>query len=121
MRVFPPRPSRIDLEIDVVLGADGGALAGRLENIGIGGVFVATSHFRPVGDRVTLSFTLPGRMEPISLESEVRWIRGRSSAEHADRSTGMGLRFVDAPADVRTAIQGFLVGEARIPDDRTPT
>ena len=82
--------------------------AGVTKNIGSGGVFVATSHALGVGDRVTLSFSLPGGMEPLSVEAEVRWIRPQITPDPDDRGAGMGLRFVNVSLDTSVLIQKFL-------------
>lgn len=78
------------------------------KNISTGGVFVATENVRPVGDRLALTFTLPGATQPVSVQSEVRWTREEASSEPADPPAGMGLRFVGISWWAAVAIETFL-------------
>ncbi len=65
--------------------ADEELYAGTAKNIGLGGVFLATPKVRAVGERLVLTFTLPGENEPIAVETEVRWVRA-SAADTRRRS-----------------------------------
>jgi uncharacterized protein (TIGR02266 family) len=78
------------------------------KNIGAGGLFVATDRLRRVGERVELTFTLPGSALPLSVESEVRWIRPAPPPDRAGREAGMGVRFVGLPHEARDVIETFL-------------
>jgi uncharacterized protein (TIGR02266 family) len=102
------RIGRTAIEVITAIAAGDEHFAGTAQNVGVGGVFVATSRFRPVGERVAIAFTLPGRKEPISVQAEVRWIRERSSPEPHSRVAGMGLRFVDLPIGAGFEIRRFL-------------
>ena len=102
------RTGRTAIEAITAIAAGDDHFAGTTQNVGVGGVFVATSRFRPVGERIAIAFTLPGHKELISVAAEVRWIRDRSSAEPHPRLAGMGLRFVDLPIGARFEIQKFL-------------
>jgi Tfp pilus assembly protein PilZ len=55
-----------------------------------------------------LTFTLPGSVEPLSVESEVRWIRPAPPPDRAGRAAGMGVRFVDLGPQSRDVIETFL-------------
>jgi uncharacterized protein (TIGR02266 family) len=101
------RSERIDLEVKVDLESDHTFYTGLTRNIGAGGLFVATYDLRPVGDRISLKFQLPGNAEPLEVETEVRWIREISSLQR-HLTVGMGLSFINLPADVATAIGRFL-------------
>jgi uncharacterized protein (TIGR02266 family) len=81
---------------------------GLTRNISSGGLFVATYHLRPVGDRITLKFLVPGYDQPLSVETEVRWIRENSSLQR-HIAVGMGLRFINLPPDAGTAIGRFVM------------
>ena len=75
MQTFARRSGRSDLEVSVDLQVSQDRYAAVTKNIGSGGVFVATSRVLQVGDRVTLSFNLPGVDHPLTLQASVRWIR----------------------------------------------
>jgi uncharacterized protein (TIGR02266 family) len=81
-----------------------------LANVGVGGVFIATPRTRPVGDRLALTFTLPGTDEQLSVQGEVRWTRD-APAEEDDRPAGMGLRFISLPWWQAIAIETFIKGQ----------
>lgn len=99
---------RFDLEVKVDLESDHNFYTGLTQNISSGGLFIATSALRKIGDRITLKFSLPGTPEPVSVETEVRWIRENSALHRVDGSTGMGVRFVDLSPVAASAIQKFL-------------
>jgi uncharacterized protein (TIGR02266 family) len=109
------RTGRTAIEAITAIAVGDDHFAGTTQNVGVGGVFVATSRFRRVGERIAIAFTLPGRKEPISVAAEVRWIRDRSFPEPDRRVAGMGLRFVDLPIGARFEIQSFL-NEREQPD-----
>jgi uncharacterized protein (TIGR02266 family) len=99
--------ARVVLEVEVGLETDHNFYTGLTRDISSGGLFVATHLIRPVGERVGVRFTLPGRRAPIALETEVRWVRdGRTM--RTDCPDGMGLRFLELPADARAAVAAFL-------------
>ena len=69
---------RFDLEVKVDLESDHNFYTGLTQNISSGGLFIATSAIRKIGDRITLQFSLPGTPDLVSVETEVRWIRENS-------------------------------------------
>ena len=81
---------------------------GLTQNISSGGVFIATSAIRKIGDRITLKFSLPGSAETLAVETEVRWIRENSALHKVDGATGMGVRFVNLSPAAAAAIQKFV-------------
>jgi uncharacterized protein (TIGR02266 family) len=99
---------RYDLEVKVDLESDHNFYTGLTQNISAGGLFIATHYLRRIGDRVTLKFTLPGAEAPLSVETEVRWIRENTSLTRVDGATGMGVSFINLSADASKAIQKFL-------------
>jgi uncharacterized protein (TIGR02266 family) len=102
------RSGRSDVEFDVALHSPDGSYAGVTKNIGAGGLFVATDRLRRVGERVGLTFTLPGNDAPLSVDSEVRWIRPRAVPERPGRVPGMGVRFVGLSVAALDLIEQFL-------------
>ena|SRR5204863_9160689 len=108
MADFMRRSGRVDLELPVDLRTNEGSIAASTKNIGRGGVFVATERPHRVGERLALTFTLPGSTDPISVQSEVRWTRESASSEEGDRVAGMGLRFVHPAIFASASIEEFL-------------
>jgi uncharacterized protein (TIGR02266 family) len=98
---------RIELEVEVGLETDHNFYTGLTQDISNGGLFVATSIIYRVGERLRVRFTLPGRAEAITAEAEVRWVRD-PRAMKTDSPEGIGLRFVELPADAQVEIGNFL-------------
>jgi uncharacterized protein (TIGR02266 family) len=99
---------RFDLEVTVDLESDHNFYTGLTQNISAGGLFIATHQLRRIGDRLKITFSLPGTSAPLTVETEVRWIRENSSLHRVDGTTGMGVRFIDLSAEATHMIQGFL-------------
>ena len=99
---------RFDLEVKVDLESDHNFYTGLTQNISSGGVFIATSAIKKIGDRITLKFSLPGTNETLAVETEVRWIRENSALHKTDGNTGMGVRFVNLSPAAAAAIQQFV-------------
>jgi uncharacterized protein (TIGR02266 family) len=98
---------RIELEVEVGLETDHNFYTGLTQDISSGGLFIATSVIYHVGDRLRVRFSLPGQTEPITAEAEVRWVRD-PRAMKTDSPEGIGLRFVELPAEAKTEISEFL-------------
>jgi len=88
---------RFDLEVKVDLESDHNFYTGLTQNISAGGLFVATHQLRRIGDYIKITFSLPGSPAPISVNTEVRWIRENSLLHRFDGSTGMGVRSLPTP------------------------
>lgn len=99
---------RFDLEVKVDLESDHNFYTGLTQNISAGGLFIATHQLRRIGDYIKVKFSLPGSPTPISINTEVRWIRENSLLHRFDGSTGMGVRFIDLSAEASQAILAFL-------------
>jgi uncharacterized protein (TIGR02266 family) len=102
--------SRVDLEIEVGLETDSNFYTGLTQDISTGGVFVATHNLRRRGDRLVLKFSLPGVSIPFVVDAEVRWLREATSLSDNTHAgpTGMGLKFLNPPAQVKAVITSFL-------------
>jgi uncharacterized protein (TIGR02266 family) len=89
---------RYAVELDVTLSSEHNFFQGFSENISAGGVFIATHHVKPIGERMEIVLNLPDGAEPVRVIGEVRWVR--HYAEASNTPPGIGLRFVDlAPGD----------------------
>jgi uncharacterized protein (TIGR02266 family) len=78
------------------------------ENLGTGGLFVATSSPERVGDRITLTFRLPNDRSPIFVDGEVRWVRTRPLPQIRHGARGMGIRFTSLSLSAAATIQEFV-------------
>lgn len=90
---------RVDVNGVVVFEDEHGQGIIRLpfQNISMGGMYISDEIPMKVGGHAFLSFVLPGQNDRCRLVGEVVRTRG-----------GMGVRFVDLPDDVRSALTAFL-------------
>lgn len=94
------------MHVDVKAGDDW--FAARSENIGVGGLFIATDRQLVVGERLTVELALPRHIRPIAVGAEVRWRR-----ENDGSVSGVGVRLVPS-LGVIVAIHELLEIWARI-------
>ena len=97
---------RFGVELDVTVSSDHNFYAGFVENLSVGGIFIATHQLKPVGSRLEFSVNLPGRAEPIQGMGEVRWVRVYSEASNVP--PGMGIKFEHLEPAAQSAIEAFL-------------
>lgn len=97
---------RFVVELDLSLGSAQNFYAGVVENVSVGGVFIATHLCRPVGEQVEITIHLTDGDEPVRGVGEVRWVRALSEPD--DLPPGMGIRFVELSEGAREAIERFL-------------
>jgi uncharacterized protein (TIGR02266 family) len=102
-RVF----DRVICKVDVTLESESTFYNGFTENISLGGLFIATYDTRPLGQKVSLHFTIPGKDEPIEVEGEIRWVREYNDMT-PDIIPGMGIQFVDLEESDRMDIEAFV-------------
>ena len=86
-RLHPRRP--FVLRVDFAGGRPGGDTT---ENLSRGGLFVQTDRPFDVGQRVPLSLSFPGLLDPIEIVGQVVWIR----TSRADERAGIGVRVENA-------------------------
>lgn len=94
-------------QVEYCFGAEEMRAAG--ENLGPGGMFLATFACRAVGERMPVEFPMNGRR--VGCEAEVRWLRPYNSRA-LDRMPGMGLRFLNLDDAVRDEIERFVAARA---------
>jgi uncharacterized protein (TIGR02266 family) len=99
---------RTSLEVKVDFEVNDMTYAGVTRNISSGGVFVATEDLPRVGERLTLKFMLPGTGRQLAVQTEVRWIRPKTSPNDEQAHAGMGLQFLNPSADDVAALDEFL-------------
>lgn len=98
--------SRFSVDLDVTVTSEHNFYAGFVENLSVGGIFIATHQLKPVGERLEFSVHLPGRAEPIRGMGEVRWVRVYSEASNVP--PGMGIKFDGLDAPSQRGIEEFL-------------
>jgi hypothetical protein len=81
-----------------------------LVDLGVSGAFAERAQPLPVGDRVSLSFPLPGNEQPIRAECRVAWWHPPGQ-ELANRSlpAGVGLEFVELSERDRRRLRQHLL------------
>jgi uncharacterized protein (TIGR02266 family) len=101
---------RLPFEVNVTSMSEHNFFAGLSLNISEGGLFVSTHHRHPVGTQIELQLLFPGDDEPVTVQTEVRWIRVHN--EGSDQGPGLGLKFVDLRPEVRSKINRFVRNRA---------
>jgi uncharacterized protein (TIGR02266 family) len=102
------RSTRCDFQVPIQIDGPSGPTVALTENIGAGGLFVATSKPARVGDRISLIFRLPNGNTPVFVDGEVRWVRTRPLLDARHGVRGMGIRFMHLSLSVSATIQEFL-------------
>lgn len=96
---------RFEYKVEVTFESDHRFYSGLTNDVGGGGLFIATSVLRPIGECIRVRFTLPGSSVLQDAITEVRWVRGPDSSEG---EPGMGLQFVQLSPKTKQAIKEFL-------------
>lgn len=98
---------RIQVEFRVRNADDvmGGELSFDSLDISEGGAFLQSELLLEVGDRIDVTFTLPGQSEALHLGATVAW-----TTQKSDRKghPGMGLEFIALTPDERDALLAFI-------------
>ncbi len=95
---------RYEVTVAVTFESGHNFYAGLTQDLGPGGLFVATHTLRPIGECVRVRFTLPGIEEDLDAITEVRWVRTRDTAEG---DAGMGLQFLQMSKKTKLAVRAF--------------
>jgi uncharacterized protein (TIGR02266 family) len=98
--------SRFRVDLEVTVTSEHNFYAGFIENMSVGGLFIATHQLKPAGERVEFSVHLPDGGEAIRGSGLVRWVRVYS--ESSDVPPGMGICFDDLDAAARARVEKFL-------------
>lgn len=97
---------RYKVELDVSIGSEHNFYGGFVENMSVGGVFIATHMLKPVGEVFEISIYLPGQDTAVKGLGEVRWIR--ECLDHSNTMPGMGVRFLELEPGSSERIEAFL-------------
>ncbi|MFT5434082.1 MAG: hypothetical protein ACI9OJ_004795, partial [Myxococcota bacterium] len=95
---------RIELSVAVDFGTDHNFFAGQTENLGVGGLFIATNNLLQAGRIVRLRLALPDE-GTLEIDGEVAWRRPEPDDEGP---MGLGIRFMELTVTTREAIEAFV-------------
>jgi len=95
---------RHELVLEVTFESRHNFYTGISQDLSVGGLFVATYSFLPVGECVRVRFTLPGSSELLDAITEVRWVRRKDTDEG---EAGMGLEFLQLSPATRQLVKAF--------------
>ncbi len=98
--------SRFRVDLDVTVSSEHNFYAGFVENMSVGGIFIATHQLKQVGEHIEFSINLSDGEEPIAGKGEVRWVRVYS--ESSNVPPGMGIRFDALEPESVARIERFL-------------
>lgn len=112
----PPMPSikpddrrhspRIAYQIEVGFDSHSNFYTGFTSDISDGGLFVATYSHKPVGERLEISFSLPGG-HVVNAQGVVRWVR-ELVEENEEHPPGMGIQFEALSEEDKAAIVEYV-------------
>jgi len=109
--------ARRGLRVEVHHEHGGSFFTGFMEDISEGGLLLATYCSLSTGQRLTLTFTIPGMSTECQALAEVRWLRPGTSERALP---GAGLQFIELSTPTRAAIRRF-VDARRGPVRSTPS
>ena len=95
---------RHEVTVEVTFESEHNFYTGITQDLGSGGLFVATQVLRPIGTCVRVRFTLAGNPDRLDAITEVRWVREKDTA---DGEAGMGLQFIQMSAKTKLAVKAF--------------
>ena len=98
---------RVSLEAEVTIDSEHNFYYGLSENISEGGLFVSTFQPAPLGSELEITFTLPGREEPMRVRGRVQWVR-EYSERNREVPPGVGLQFVDVNEEILGVVRRFI-------------
>lgn len=111
------RSPRVPCRVTVHLTSAGVTHAGVSEDIGTGGIYVATANPFSRGDELSLSFVLPGSQTAIEVRGKVAWVNGGCSPPKPALSAGIGIEFIEITGSgmplVRTGELKSFINSAR--------
>jgi len=97
---------KLDYDLQVDIQGEHVPYTGLIKDISSGGLFVTTSARHRVGDELQIRFTFPALAEPVETTVRVQWIRDDYAG--GDQPSGVGVQFVDLPADIVAAINRYI-------------
>ncbi|HEX4620968.1 MAG TPA: PilZ domain-containing protein [Myxococcaceae bacterium] len=102
------RASRVPVAITVELRNERGFSLHVSSNLSAGGAFFGRSIPHPVGEKVKVTFSLPGEAQPITCQGEVVSVPDK-------KSFGMGVRFLDLSSPDKVRLDAFTHAQGGTP------
>jgi len=99
-RVMP----RVDTSLEIAFRTAGVNRTSYMLNLSSGGLFIKTDQPLSIDAELEMSFQLPDDPEILDIGGKVVWAKPESHAFPA----GMGIQFVNMPAEYRQKIQAFV-------------
>jgi uncharacterized protein (TIGR02266 family) len=99
------RFARVDARLKVKFVFAEGFFELRTEDLSLGGMFIATDHLVPVGEKVRLVLQVPGEQPPVKAVAEVVRVVEESTP---GLPAGLGVRFLELTKEGLACIQRFL-------------
>ncbi|HSA33579.1 MAG TPA: TIGR02266 family protein [bacterium] len=96
---------RLTVHIEVTVAGPHNFFRGITEDIGQGGLFIATHQFYPIGTEFNLTLDIEKR--EILLPVKVVWVR-ESTFSPVGSEPGMGLQFLEITPEQRSVIEDFI-------------
>ncbi len=84
--------------------------SGSCVNLNVGGMFMATETFFPVGTTLAVEFALPGTETCLCSDVRVAWVNHPEWRKKNALPCGLGLQFVEKDTTLRAALKGYLDG-----------
>lgn len=96
---------RVQLDVDIGWASETNFYVGFAEDVGRGGIFVATYDVLPAGTRVSISLVLPGGYQ-LSTDGRVTWTRA-PKPDDDETQPGMGIAFEQLTDRDRVELEAF--------------
>lgn len=98
--------ARLLVQIETEMESGSSNVVAQTVNLSESGMLLRSAPLAPVGSEARLTFTLPGDGDAIVARAEVV----RHSAPELELVTGIGVRFIDLPAEARARLRDFVDG-----------
>jgi CheY-like chemotaxis protein len=96
-----------------------GRCPAKICDLSAAGVYVALEPVPQIGENFVISFPLPGREAPLSVESVVTWHNARLDRRVLDLPPGCGLRFLSLASpdlqQIHTLVRSYVTSFPRVP------
>jgi CheY-like chemotaxis protein len=96
-----------------------GRYVAKICDLSAAGVYVALEPVPDVGENFVISFPLPGRQAPLSVESVVTWHNARWERRVMDLPPGCGMRFLSLASpdleQIHTLVTNYVTSLPRLP------
>jgi DNA-binding NarL/FixJ family response regulator len=96
-----------------------GRYAAKICDLSAAGVYVALEPVPDIGENFVISFPLPGRPVPLSVESVVRWHNARWDRRVLELPPGCGMRFLSLTSpdlqQIHTLVSNYVTSLPRLP------